>query len=383
MEVRDDSEVTTTHAREELDGTAHPEERAARADLRHRNWLHTLFAVGDYEHVPAVAAVASGALFVALFVLSAALGLGREYLDPSTFLGSSAYLGCAGVFVVLVVLGRWTVDYADVWRTVEPCFAVDEQSYEAFLDDRLRRLFDVRPVVVLFVVFEPVFAFAVNDLNPLVRTNTTLFVINATLVFLGLTALYMLVVHFVTVDRAMRLEFDNVYTAARRLEPLVQFGVDTAFWWFVGLSLVATYYWLQLSDTLQQVVSLVGVEVASGPLLGAVGHAVLLGLLILFGLALVVVPTWRVHVALTAAKKDLLADVDSRYHEIVVGWTTNARGTDEVATALGVAEQAHASAERIRTWPYDVSGLLGLLVSSVVPLSQFVLTTLRDVFGVG
>jgi hypothetical protein len=84
-------------------------------------------------------------------------------------------------------------------------------------------------------------------------------------------------------------------------------------------------------------------------------------------------------VALSAARRDLLTDVNARYHELVVGWTTGAAEPDDAATELGVAEQADTSVRRVRTWPFDGSGIVTLFASAVIPLAQFVLTTAQSV----
>lgn len=46
-------------------------------------------------------------------------------------------------------------------------------------------------------------------------------------------------------------------------------------------------------------------------------------------------------------------------------------------------ERAVGSVHQVRIWPFDRSGLPTLLLSALLPLSQFVLTTVRDVLGLG
>ena len=220
------------HDKPEGTGGATPQEsdagtntaRATRPDDRHRNWLHTLFGSVTRRQVPLVAAVASTALFVGLSLLSVAWGLDGAVFDPSTFLGSSVVFGCLGVFVVLTLLGTWTVEYTAVWRSVEPAFAVDGETFESFLDTRLRRLFDVRPVLVLFVLLEPAFVLVVTDLSPTVPRDVVVILVNAVLAFLVLTGVYMFAVHVDTVTRATAWNLENVYTAAGTLEGLVRFS---------------------------------------------------------------------------------------------------------------------------------------------------------------
>ncbi|WP_152041044.1 hypothetical protein [Salinigranum salinum] len=384
MSVQDEPESAGVSPPHEPDAGAHPDERAAGLDGRHRNWLHALFGTADAEHVPVVAAVASTALFFALYLLSVAWGLGGAFLDPSTLLGLSALLGCLGVFVVLTLLGTWTVGYTAVWRAVEPAFAVDDETYESFLDARLRRLYDVRPVVVLFVLLEPAFVLVVTDLNPTVPHDAVLVLVNAVLAFLVLTGVYMFGVHVGTVRRATEWELENVYTGAHTLEGLVRFSITVAVWWFVGVSLLAVYYWFALSDSLQVLRSSAGLGLAPAvPLFGVAGHATLLGLLIVGGFATVAVPVWQLHATLRAARSDLLAAVNARSHETVVGWTRATVDPDDAAARLDVAEQAAASVQQVRIWPFDRSGLLKLLLSALIPLSQFALTTVRGVLGLG
>jgi hypothetical protein len=347
----------------------------------HRNWLHWLFPAGEGDRVVVVSAVTSAGLFVGLYLVSVVTGVDRGYLDPATVLGLSAYAGSLGIFIELVILGTWATGYTAVWRAVEPSFATDEESYAAFLDARVGRLFETRVVLVVFLAFETPFALVINELNPLLPRDAILTVYNATIVFLAITALWMFVVHFGTMRRAMRLDVANAFTAARTLEPLARFNVNTSVWWFVGLSVLSLYYWLWLSDYLLFLLFHLRVEPTDILPIPVYVHAGLMGLLIAVGIALVAVPLWRIHVALTAAKTELLTDVDEHFSEIVRDWSTGGTSAD-VATELDAAEKAHESVSRIRTWPYDESGLVKLLVSSVLPLSQFVLTSLLSLFGV-
>lgn len=362
----------------------HSDARATELDDRHRSWLHALFGTVGDEHVPVVAAVASTGLFVALYLLSVAWGLGGAFLDPSTFLGLSALLGCLGVFVALTLLGTWTVGYTTAWRTVEPAFAVDDETYESFLDGRLHRLYDVRPVLVLFVLLEPAFVLVVTDLDPTVPHDIVIVLVNAVLAFLVLTGVYMFAVHVGTVTRATGWELENVYTAAHTLEGLVRFSITVALWWFVGVSLLAVYYWLALSDALELLRSSVGLGlVPAAPFLGVAGHATLLGLLIAGSFAIVAVPVWQLHAVLRVVRSDLLAEVNTRSHDAVVGWTEAAVDSDDAAVQLEAAERASASVREVQVWPFDRSGLLKLLLSVLIPLSQFVLTSVQGALGLG
>jgi hypothetical protein len=345
-----------------------------------RTWLHWLFSVGG-GRVFVVAAVTSVLYFVAVYLLAVALGWGPAYLNPANQLGLSAYATTLGVFVVLVILGTWVTSYVEVWQAVEPCIAADSETYDAFLEHWTDRLYRTRNVILLFVAFETPFAFVVNELNPFVPFEALLTVLNATIVFLATTAIYLFVVHFFAVRAAMRLGIDNAFTAAQRLGPLARLSINTAVWWFVGVTVLSTYYWLWLSDFLRPLVFRTGVDPAYvPPTLGVVTHAALMGLLITVGFALVAVPTWQMHVALSRAKHDLLTDVNAHFDAIVHDWT-DAAAAETVSTELSAAEKAYESVTRIQTWPFDVEAVVKLFVSSVIPLSQFVWTTARSVLG--
>jgi hypothetical protein len=262
---------------------------------------------------------------------------------------------------------------------IESCFTIDELSYEEFLDARLERLYDVRPVLVLFVLFEPIHIYIANRLTPFESRGTVLILLNVVLVYLAITAIYMAYVHFGTVKRVLRLGFENIYTAARDLKPLVRFSITISFWWFVGVSLITIYYWLWLSDELQ---ALNVSGTSSTESIFVVENAVLFGLLITIGFAVVAVPTWQMHVALADAKEDLLAEVNAKrneiHNEVITNWTT-AGSPGEFTAELSAAEQAYESVAQIRTWPYDVKALSKVLISAVLPMTQFGLSAVSTV----
>lgn len=360
------------------DPRSDPADRGETATSTRRTWVHLLFSVGGGDRVVAVSAGVSVLYFVAVYLLAVSLGWGQAYLNPATMLGLSAYATALGVFVVLVILGAWVTSYTDVWRAVEPCIGAGTQSFDAFLDEWTGWLYNTWIVVAVFVVFETPFAFVVNELNPAVPYDALLTVLNATIVFLATTAIYMFAVHFFVVRAAMRRGIDNAFTAAQKLAPLAHLSINTAVWWFLGVTVLSTYYWLWLSDFLRPLIFQTGVDPAYvPPTLGVVAHAALMALLITVGFALVAVPTWQMHIALTQAKGDLLAEVNERFDTIVHDWTADG-SAETVSAELNTAEKAYESVTRIQTWPFDVDAVVKLVVSSAVPVAQFLWTTARN-----
>lgn len=331
----------------------------------------------DRRGLFAVSLLVGGVPFAVSAVIAFRGGFGLRFLTTG-----SAYVWTAGLFVGGLTFGWWAKRYPEVWVTLRPVFGVSDDEYRAVVRPRVAEMYDLGrvlpwfPVVLLAgVIYDLVLVGApyviyVRSADPRVSAAAPgvtlpldvyvdwLGVINYAFGLVSLVglliAVHVAVVHVRLVSDVMRLRIRDVRTAAEELTPLARFNIVISLGWFASLTfgmvllIVAEYDpWtdpLFLSTFL---------------------------LVFLFGVVLFAVPQLSIHTALQSEKRTLLAEIDATYEHLYTGLS----GTDDsetppedVSIRLDVLEARRRNATEIRTWAYDLPGVVSLLVSSVIPL---------------
>ncbi|KTG28434.1 hypothetical protein [Haloferax profundi] len=369
-------------------GTADASGRGSEPHYR-LTWVSRLFPSSDFSSVVRRAALLSVAYFVVGLALSVAVGREASYLFLNrpfdgwsfldvNFLGLSAVMGTVGIFIELVIVGQWSVAYTDIWNRVEACFAVEERErYRALVDGYLDRMYrirrdrvvDLKLVFVAFVVFEPVFIVVGNGLDPRIGWDLVLIYLNVWLVFLGLLGIFLFLLHLRLLTALREFEIANLHTAASQFEPVASLGVSVAVSWFVGVTVLVIYYWLDSGISLAA--PFTSRSVPTSPDLAL--HLLLVTVLVVVGVLIFAVPVWVIHLHIATGKRHLVDALDQRRDELLVGWTGEGTLDSSVASEIGLLEDVNRTADRIRTWPSFVSDLVPLAVSAFVPVAEVVI----------
>lgn len=320
----------------------------------------------DRRRLFALALLYSALPFVASLVVAAHAGFDGQFVRTA-----SVYLWTVGLFGGGLTFGWWAKRYPELWAKLRPVFDVTAEEYRAVISPRISRMYDLgRPLQWLPLVLSAavIYDFVIEGVTVLIYVRGVpvpgehvplwLGAINYTFGVVSLVGL-LIAVHVVAhhlrlVNEVMELPVRDVQTAADELVPLAWFHVVIAAGWYatftVGLALL-----------------IAGPQEAwRAPFLTA-------GLLFvtLLGLVLFAVPQFFIHTGLQSAKRAIVTDLDEEYDELYEDVAATGDATeslDEVATQLDLLEARRRNVKEIRTWAYDLPGLLSLLVSSVVPL---------------
>ncbi|KAB1196696.1 MULTISPECIES: hypothetical protein [Haloferax] len=355
-------------------------------------WVSRLFPSSDLVSVVRRAALLSAAYFLVGLVLSIAVGQWASYLFLNrpfdgwsfldvNFLGVSAVMGSVGIFIELTIIGQWSVAYSHIWDRVEACFAADERAQfrrivDGYLDRMYRirfdRVVDLKLIFVAFVVFEPVFIVVGNGLDPRVGWELVLIYLNVWLVFLGFVAIFLFLLHLRLLIALRTLKIANLHTAASQFEPVSSLGVSVAVSWFVGVTTLVVYYWLDSGISLFEPFTSRG-----GPVTAELAlHLSLTSVLVIVGLLIFAVPVWVIHLHIVTGKRHLVDAIDQRRDELLVGWTVGTTLDPSAVGEIGLLEDVQRNADRIRTWPSFVSDLIPIAVSAFVPIAEIVIQVL-------
>ncbi|WP_225316432.1 hypothetical protein [Haloferax sp. CBA1149] len=350
--------------------------------------MSRLFPSSDLGSVVRRAALLSVAYFAVGLVLSVIVGQWSSYLFLNrpfdgwsffevNFLGLSAVMGTVGIFIELLIIGQWSVAYTYIWDSVEACFAVDERErYRTLVDTYLDRMYRIRGnrvvdgklVLITFVVFEPVFIVVGNGLDPRFGWDLVLIYLNVWLVFLGFVAIFLFLLHLRLLTALRTFKISNLHTAASQFEPVASLGVSVAVSWFVGVTVLVVYYWLDSGISLLEPFTTRGAPTSPGLAL----HLFLVSVLIVVGLLIFAVPIWVIHLHIVTGKRHLIDEIDQRRDELLVGWTAGTTLDSSVVGEISLLEDVNRTTDRIRTWPSFVSDLIPIAVSAFVPVAEVV-----------
>lgn len=319
------------------------------------------------------------------FAVGAAIAF-RARFGPQFLTTGTVYLWTAGLFGGGLTFGWWAKRYPVLWAKVRPVFDERDSEYRTVIRPRVARMYNLGralawfPVVlVLGVTYDLVLVGApyviyVPSADPEVTASGAVVCLSsdACVAWLGvvnyvfgvvslvglLIAIHVVFNHLRLVSDVMELRLRDVQTAATELTPLVQFNVGISAGWFISL-------------TFGMVLLIVG---RYDPWREPLYIATFL-FLFLFGVALFAVPQLSIHGGLEAEKRKLLGEMDAEYTELYeeVADSDDTDATEELSVQLDVLEARRRNAKEIRTWAYDLSGVMSLLISSVLPLLlQFV-----------
>jgi hypothetical protein len=356
-----------------------PDAELALSDVRSpvASRLIAAFRSLDRRSLFAVSLLVGGVPFAASAVIAFRGGFGLRFLRTG-----SVYVWTVGLFVGGLTFGWWAKRYPELWVRLRPVFDVSENEYRAVVRSRIAEMYDLGRVLLWFpvvllsgVIYDLVLVGApyviyvrsadprVSVAAPTVRLPLGVYadwlgVINYAFGIVSLVglliAVHVAVIHVRLVSDVTRLRIREVRTAAVELTPLARFNIVISVGWFASLTfgmvlLIATEYdpWtdpLFLSTFL---------------------------LVFLFGVVLFAVPQFSIHTALQSEKRTLLGEIDAKYermYEALSSAGDSAHSPEDVSTRLDVLEARRRNVTEIRTWAYDLPGVVSLLVSSVIPL---------------
>lgn len=329
-----------------------------------------------------------GLIALALLVAGIPFGIGLGLASLGGFWraflwNGSVYIWTAALFGGSLTFGWWANSYPELWQRLEPVFDVPTDEYRAVVRPHIGRMYSLwRPLRWFPVIFllgltydvvlrAPYLIFvpdkAVNDPADVAFHDYAacladycaglLGVINfvfGIVSLLGiLLAINIVINHVRLVDEVMELPLRDVEKAADELVPLARFNVIFSVGWFVSL-------------TLGLALLSVGTQLAAwkDPL-----FSTSLLFMTLLGFVLFALPQVSIHDGIQAEKRRLLEEVDATYDELHKEFAAaDGRSLEELSVQLDMYEARRQRVKEIRTWSYDLPGLLTLSVTSVVPL---------------
>lgn len=337
-------------------------------DSDYVSWFSHLLPSCNYVWVVVAAAGVSIGLFALGYVVYIVGGVGGGFdylLEPE------GYLAAFSVFWMLTWLGLADGRYVDVWNDVRPAFAVDEESYRAIVQFRLKRIYDLRRILgytaalaapyLLFiaVLYYPGAPFQEETRNVFLTVDSPYDASVARVIefylfgivndLLLASVINGFLNHLALVREVAELPFQNIYTSASDLEPVGRFTIASSTVWFTGISLIVLW---------------IGIGVSS-----AIGVA-MIALLIFAGLGFFLAPQLAVHDALTHAKRETLAEIRERYEELYQSNQMESQPSEDVMSRLELIDRQLANAKSIRTWVYDLSSISKLVAASMIPWLQ-------------
>jgi hypothetical protein len=258
----------------------------------------------------------------------------------------------------------------DVWNQVRPAFGVDDEAFRALVGSQLAHFYGDRvtlgysvALLVPYIGLVSLFYLPAFDgvdvvgmiVRPEVRAQLGGYSLArlANFVLFGLVLMPALVTsvrgfvnHVILLREVTQLPFQNVHTAARRLEPLVKFSMTPATAWFAGISLVLLWIRAGISGFL---------------------GLFLVATLVFIGALHILAPLLILHDALQKARQELLADIRHDYEEIRRSVRAGEESPDRLSLWLEVTDRRHQNAKSISTWVYDVPSLSRFLAASIIP----------------
>jgi len=326
----------------------------------------------DRRELLGVAVIISGIPFVVSAIIAFLGGFALEFLTTV-----SVYIWTVGLLGGGLTFGWWAKRYPELWMTLKPVFDVPDNEYWDVVGGRITNMYDLkRPLLwfplllVVGILYDLVEGVSVLIYIPeaVPVHGVLLGAINYAFGILSLLGL-LLVIHVVfnhlrLVSDVMQLRLRNVQTAAADLTPLARFNIVISAGWFMSLTFgvllleVAPDFLYQLNLSL----SLFG----DHPLIGA-GYL----FVVLVGFVLFAVPQYSIHVGLNSAKQAFIDEIDVEYEQLYEDLSSTGDATkssDHVSVQLDVLEARRRNGKEIRTWAYDLPGVISLIATSVVPL---------------
>lgn len=339
------------------------------------SWLAAAFRSFSLRELVVVTALVGGVPFAVSVAIAFGAGFGVRFLTTG-----SVHLWTAGLFGGGLTVGWWAKRYPELWRRLRPVFDVPAAEYRGVVRPRIAAVYDLRrplpwvtAVLAVGAVYDAVsVAPLVIDVRgaapspadpglsvclPLDWCVAWLAAINYTYGVVSVAglvvAVHVIVGHLRLVDDVMELPLRDARTAAADLAPLARFNVVVSAGWFVSLAfgtvlLIAGRY---------------------DPWTDPVYLSTFL-FLFLLGFVLFAVPQLSIHDGIQAEKRRILNDIGSEY-ERIHGDISSRDGVDSpdaVSVRLEALEARRRSVAGIRTWAYDLPGLVSLALSSVLPL---------------
>lgn len=341
----------------------------------HTIWIDGVFPTGNLPRQVAVAALISIVVYVIEYGIAVAGGQTEWFLESSTFL-----IGGVGIFVLLILIARWTEPYVAMWADLERSFACSPEEYHATIDPWFGRLYDNVTIVALFWAYDIPYnlAFVLPTYRESVGQGLTLIVHNAVIHFLGATLVYLFLTHIVLTYAVSKLSLANVYTAAYDLEPITDHSTVSGVIWFFGVTLFVIH--IQINEfgfsnlTLSQIESMkTGVNL------------VVLLFLILIGILIILVPFLVLHETLVNAKRQRLRTIDAEFERVLDSGAsgTGDRDVESLVDRMDSYERLRQNASQIRTWTYKSGMTPRIVATTIIPLLELTRQLLQTTLGAG
>lgn len=336
------------------------------------SWFSSLFPSHGYGWIVLVSFLVSAAVFALGYAIAAVGGL--------TYPAPNVYLGTFVVFAMLAALGIADGTYVDVWNDVRDAFDVDDETYEAVVDDGLERIHDDRRILAIAALLAvPYFYVVAVSYLPLSWPLSDLafeYFFGGSLSFEeGLPAVVLICLfgaatsllvatilngfqtHLGLVGEVADLPFRNVHAAASELEPLAGFSIASATAWFAAVSLIVL--WMQTG-------------------LGQLVGTTMIGVLAVAGIVFFAAPQLILHDALADAKRAEIVAIREEYAELHRLVAAEDDPPGDLSLRLEVTDRQLENAQAISTWVYDLTSMGKLVAASVIPW----LTIVQDVQGI-
>lgn len=328
----------------------------------------------------------SGFVFGLSYLLAYSSGLGDAYLGAiSVYL---VFVGISGGIVALL----WAASaHHELWERVQPCFDVDDGTYQAIVEPLLERAYSGTRITIEFLaLLAVVFAWNVGLGNPIpyaiwlpgyVPSNHVLLAVGPGVDVLSvINYLYGFVGLFVAVAgahgvryyllltrRVLDLPLRDVETAPERLEPVARLGISVATATFLGAGLLMLVY-ARLVSMATGVASLAFVAQYATFVLVALAAIIAVGLLVFW------LPQITIHDALTEAKHARLQALSTEYDALLEACRDEDGSPDYLSTQLDLLNARRDHVTSIDTWSYNLPSLLPVLGSGLATTITWLLS---------
>ena len=336
------------------------------------SWLLRTFHRFDRRELIGVALIVCVIPFVVSWIVAFLGGFVLEFLSTA-----SVYIWTAGLLGGGLTFGWWAKRYPELWMKLRPVFGVTDDEYRSVVGGRITNMYNLKRALLWFpvlLVMGVIYDF-VEGINVLIYTPEAiaahwilLSAINYTFGAVSLLGL-LIVIHVVfnhlrLVSDVMELRLRNVQTAAADLTPLARFNIVISAGWFISLAFA--FLLLETTPDFLYELNFSRVLFVEDPLIGA-GYL----FVVLVGFVLFAVPQYSIHTGLKSEKQAFLDELDAEYEQLYEDLSSTDDATnssDQVSVQLDVLEARRRNGKEIRTWAYDLPGVISLIATSVVPL---------------
>lgn len=336
------------------------------------SWLLRTFHRFDRRELIGVALILSGIPFVVSGIIAFLGGFVLKFLTTVT-----VYIWTAGLLGGGLTFGWWAKRYPELWMTLRPVFDVPDDEYRAVVGGRITNMYNLKRALLWFpvplvvgVIYDTVeganFLIYVPEASPVPRL--LLSAINSTFGIVSLLGL-VIVIHVVfnhlrLVRDVMQLRLRDVQTAAADLTPLAWFNMVISAGWFITLTFA--FLLLETTPDFLYQLNFSRVLFVEDPLISASYLFV-----VLVGFVLFAVPQYSIHVGLKSEKQVFMDEINTEYERLYEDLSSTddaTNSTDQVSVRLDVLEARRRNGKEIRTWAYDLPGVISLIATSMVPL---------------